>query len=60
MRMWESLADGLAVIAACTAHPTLFALGFERIRLDDAPGSAAIDAALDALEASIHGLLFFR
>jgi len=50
MRLWESLEDGLAVIAACTGHPTLRKLSFERNQLHNAPGRAAIEAALDALE----------
>jgi len=60
MRLWESLADGLAVIAACTGHPTLRELSFEHNDLENAPGRAAIEAALDALQASIPGLLLLR
>jgi hypothetical protein len=57
MRLWESQADGLAVVAACTGHPTLCAISFIYNGLQNAPGIAAIDAALDALEASIPGPL---
>jgi len=55
MRLWESLADGLAVIAACTGHPTLRTLDFRSNDLQHAPGRAAIESALDALQASIPG-----
>jgi len=51
VRLWESLADGLAVVAACTGHPTLRTLEFHRNGLEDAPGRAAIEAALDVLQA---------
>jgi len=54
MRLWESLADGMAVIAACTDHPTLREISFEFNDLN-VPGRAAIEAALDALQASIPG-----
>jgi hypothetical protein len=60
MSLWESQADGLAVIAACTGHPTLHEISFEDNRLQNAPGRAAIDAALDALQASIPGLRLTR
>jgi len=53
VRLWESQADGLAVVAACTGHPTLRMLFFNFNGLEHAPGRAAIDAALDALQASI-------
>jgi len=56
MRLWESLADGLAVIAACMCHPTLRKLSFSDNGLQHAPGRAVIEAALDALQASIPGL----
>jgi hypothetical protein len=56
MCLWESHADGLAVIAACTGHPTLRDISLRFNDLEDSPGRAAIDAALDALEASIPGL----
>jgi len=49
VRLWESLADSLAVIAACTGHPTLRTLGFQSNDLEHAPDRAAIEAALDAL-----------
>jgi len=58
--LWESLADGLAVIAACSGHPTLRTLEFQRNRLEHAPGRAAIEAALDALQASIPGVRLWR
>jgi len=58
--LWESHADGLAVIAACGGHPTLRTLDFKDNGLEDAPGRAAIEAALDALQASIPGLLLTR
>jgi len=52
MCLWQSLEDGLAVIAACTGHPTLRALNLRYNRLHDAP-EAVIEAALDdALKAS--------
>ena len=54
MRLWESQADGLAVIAACTGHPTLRDISFAHNDLEIAPGRAAIAAALDALQASIR------
>jgi hypothetical protein len=60
MRLWESQADGLAVIAACTGHPTLRTISFEYNALGVAPGRAAINTALDALEASIPGLHLTR
>jgi len=50
--LWGSLEDGLAVVAACTGHPTLHALDFKYNDLDRARGRAAIEAALDALETS--------
>jgi hypothetical protein len=59
MRLWESQAGGLAVIAACTGHPTLDTISFEHNDLD-VPGRAAIEAALDALQASIPGLDLLR
>jgi hypothetical protein len=60
MRLWESQADSLAIIAACMSHPTLRELSFEHNDLENAPGRAAIEAALDALQASIPGLLLLR
>jgi len=61
MRLWESHADGLAVIDACTAHPTLRSLLFDsEFAIEDAPDRAAIEAALDVLEASIPGLHLTR
>jgi hypothetical protein len=56
MRLWESVEDGLAVIAACVGHPTLRTLDFRYNFHEDAPGRAAIETALDALVASIPGL----
>jgi len=55
MRLWESLEDGLAVISACTGHATLRELDFQYNSLD-VPGSAVIEAALDAMKASTPGL----
>jgi len=52
MRLWEAREDGLALIAACTGHPTLQRLLVCGNELYAAPGRAAIDAALDALDAS--------
>ena len=60
VRLWESLADGLAVIAACTGHATLRILCLNRNGLEHAPGRAAIEAALDALQASIPNLHLIR
>jgi len=56
VQLWESLVDGLAVIAACTSHSTLRVLNFHQNGLELAPGRAAIEAALDALQASIPEL----
>jgi len=56
MRLWESQADGLAVIAACSSHPTLREISFEYNDLEDAPGRAVIQGALVALQESIPGL----
>jgi len=60
VRLWESLADGLAVVAACTGHPTLRSLDFHHNELEHAPGRADIEAALDALQASIPELGLWR
>jgi len=60
VRLWESLADGLAVVAACTGHPTLRTLYFQYNDLEHAHGREAIEAALDALQASIPELLLLR
>ena len=60
VRLWESLADGLAVFAACTSHPTLRTPDFRYNELQHAPGRAAIEAALDALQASIPQLRLLR
>jgi len=49
MELWGSLEDGLAVIAACTRHPTLRKLDFQCNGLEGAAGHEAIEAALDAL-----------
>jgi len=56
MRLWESQADGLAIIAACKGHPTLRTISFEYNDLGDAPGRAVIEGALVALQESIPGL----
>jgi hypothetical protein len=60
VRLWESHADGLAVIAACTGHPTLRTLDFQFNVLEHALDRAAIEAALDALQASIPELRLLR
>jgi len=60
MRLWESQADSLAIIAACMSHPTLRTLDFRVNGLEHAPGRAAIEAALDALQASIPALHLYR
>jgi len=60
VHLWESLADGLAVVAACTGHPTLRTLDFQYNDLEHAPGRAAIEAALDALQAAIPELRLMR
>jgi hypothetical protein len=56
MRLWESQADSLAIIAACTGHPTLRTISFKYNDLGDAPGRAVIEGALVALQESIPGL----
>jgi len=60
VRLWESLADGLAVITACTGHPTLRTVSFQYNQLENAPDRAAIEAELDALELSILELRLTR
>jgi len=50
--LWESLADGLAVVAACTGHPTLREISFQYNDVAHDPGREAIEAALDALHAA--------
>ena len=60
MSLWESLEDSLAVIAACTGHPTLRTLDLEDNSLEYAPGRAAIEAALDVLAASNAELRVLR
>jgi len=60
VRLWQSHADGLAVVAACTGHPTLREICFKYNDLEHAPGRAAIEAALDALQASIPELRLVR
>jgi len=60
VRLRESLADGLAIVAACTGNPTLRALDFQHNGREHAPGRAAIEAALDALQASIPELRLLR
>jgi len=59
MRLWESLEDGLTVVAACTNHPTLRELDLRRNHrnLKTLPD---IVAALDALEASSPKLRLTR
>jgi len=57
MRLWESV--GLAVIVACAGHPTLRTVNFVGNNLN-VPNRAGIEAALDALAASIPGLLLAR
>jgi len=56
MCLWELQADGLAVIAACTGHPTLREISFMYNDIEDAPGRAVIEGALVALQESIPGL----
>jgi hypothetical protein len=51
VRLWESFEDGLAVIAACTGHPTLRELDLNGNN-QDAPAPAAVGGALSALVAS--------
>ena len=60
VRLWQSHADGLAVIAACMGHPTLRTLNVQSNGLEHAPDRAAIEAALDALQASIPELRLLR
>jgi len=57
--LWHSLEDGLAVIAACTGHPTLRALNL-RYNMQYDPGRDVIEAALDALAASNAELRLIR
>jgi len=54
--LWETQADGLAVIAACTGHPTLRTIDFEYNYPEDGPDRAVIEGALVALRESIPGL----
>jgi hypothetical protein len=51
MSLFNSLEDGLAVVAACTGHPTLRELNLS-INLVDAVASPAVGAALAALVAA--------
>jgi len=44
VRLWDSPADGLAVVAACMGHPTLRTLDFQLNGVEHAPGRAAIEA----------------
>jgi len=60
MRLWESQADGLAIVAACMGHPTLRMLFLNFNDIDNTPGHAAIDAALDVLEVYTPGLRLTR
>jgi Ran GTPase-activating protein (RanGAP) involved in mRNA processing and transport len=48
MHLWESPEDGLAVVAACTGHPTLRELSFWGNNIP-ATASAAVGVALAAL-----------
>jgi len=57
MLLWVSQADGLAIITACTGHPTLHTISFYNNALGNA---AAIEAALDRLAASILGVHLVR
>lgn len=57
MRLWESV--GLAVIVACAGHPTLRTVNFVGNNIV-VPNRAGIEAALDALAASIPGLRLAR
>jgi len=52
VRLWHSLEDGLAVVAACTGHPTLRMLNLRLNGLEGAAGHEAIEVALLALAAS--------
>jgi len=56
MHLWESQADGLAVIAACTSHPSMRTINFTYNALGDAPGRGVIEGVLVALQESIPGL----
>jgi len=40
MRLWESQADGLTVIAACAGHPMLLEISFGHNHLENAPALA--------------------
>jgi hypothetical protein len=51
MRLFDSLEDGLAVVAACTGHPTLRELDLIRNRVN-AVAAPAVGAALAALVAA--------
>jgi len=51
VRLWESLEDGLAVIDACTGHPTMRKLSL-RDNSPDGPAPAAVGVALAALVTS--------
>jgi len=53
--LWESLEDGLAIVAACTGHPTLRRLCFWGNDTDD-PAPAAVGIALAALVAADSAL----
>jgi hypothetical protein len=57
--LWGSLEDGLALLAACTGHPTLRALNL-RYNMQYDPGRDVIEAALDALAASNAELRVLR
>jgi len=56
MCLRELQADGLAVIAACTGHPTMRTIEFSYNDLYNAPGRAVFEGALVTLQESIPGL----
>jgi hypothetical protein len=55
MRLFDSLEDGLAVVAACTGHPTLRELNLCSNSVD-AVAAPAVGAALAALVAATSAL----
>jgi hypothetical protein len=58
MRLFDSLEDGLAVVAACTGHPTLRELNLSRNYVDAvaAPTAGAALAALVAANSALQSL----
>jgi hypothetical protein len=58
MRLFDSLEDGLAVVAACTGHPTLreLNLSYNRVNAVAAPAVGAALAALVAAESALQTL----